>query len=191
MEGQAQPPEVKKRKRAPHDKNAPKRALTPFFLFLQTARTQIADEMGPGHTAKEVQDEGGKRWREMPDHEKEVSSRRALFASRNPINGGRQKWTELYGINFARYKELTKAYKAGLPLPEISDAEAKRLYEQNKQTGQVPNTTQLETSHVPEEESDTSSDTSSDESSPEPAPAPPAKKQKAGKESKKRQAAVS
>ena len=66
------PPEVKKRKRAPHDKNAPKRALTPFFLYLSSARPQIADEMGAGHTAKEVQDEGGRRWREMAENEKDV-----------------------------------------------------------------------------------------------------------------------
>lgn len=68
------PPEGKKRKRAPHDKNAPKRALTPFFLYLQTARPAIATEMGQGHTAKEVQDEGGRRWREMTDKDKSVSS---------------------------------------------------------------------------------------------------------------------
>lgn len=66
-------PENKKRKRAPHDKNAPKRALTPFFLYLQTARSTIAAEMGAGKTAKEVQDEGGKRWREMTDDDKKVS----------------------------------------------------------------------------------------------------------------------
>ena len=65
-------PEGKKRKRAPHDKNAPKRALTPFFLYLQTARPAIATEMGQGHTAKEVQDEGGRRWREMTDKDKIV-----------------------------------------------------------------------------------------------------------------------
>ena len=70
-----QPEQPKKRKRAPHDKNAPKRALTPFFLYLQSARPSIADEMGSGHTAKEVQDEGGRRWREMPEKEKEVSCR--------------------------------------------------------------------------------------------------------------------
>jgi hypothetical protein len=68
------PAENKKRKRAPHDKNAPKRALTPFFLYLQTARQTIATEMGPGKTAKEVQDEGGKRWREMTDEDKKVSA---------------------------------------------------------------------------------------------------------------------
>lgn len=67
-------PEGKKRKRAPHDKNAPKRALTPFFLYLQTARPLIAQEMGDTHTAKEVQDEGGRRWREMSSEEKEVNS---------------------------------------------------------------------------------------------------------------------
>ena len=66
------PTEGKKRKRAPHDKNAPKRALTPFFLYLQTARPAIANEMGSGHTAKEVQDEGGRRWREMTDKDKGV-----------------------------------------------------------------------------------------------------------------------
>ena len=68
------PSEGKKRKRAPHDKNAPKRALTPFFLYLQTARPALANEMGSGHTAKEVQDEGGRRWREMTDKDKSVSS---------------------------------------------------------------------------------------------------------------------
>ena len=65
--------EGKKRKRAPHDKNAPKRALTPFFLYLQTARNSIAEEMGPGKTAKEVQDEGGSRWRAMSDEDKSVN----------------------------------------------------------------------------------------------------------------------
>jgi hypothetical protein len=68
--------EGKKRKRAPHDKNAPKRALTPFFLFLQTARSKIAEELGEGKTAKEVQDEGGRRWREMTDDDKSVSRSR-------------------------------------------------------------------------------------------------------------------
>ena len=70
------PVEGKKRKRAPHDKNAPKRALTPFFLFLQTARSKIAEELGEGKTAKEVQDEGGRRWREMTEDDKSVSSKR-------------------------------------------------------------------------------------------------------------------
>ena len=68
------PVEGKKRKRAPHDKNAPKRALTPFFLYLQSERTTIAAEMGAGKTAKEVQDEGGKRWREMSEENKKVTT---------------------------------------------------------------------------------------------------------------------
>ena len=66
--------EGKKRKRAPHDKNAPKRALTPFFLYLQSERATIATEMGAGKTAKEVQDEGGKRWREMSEDDKKVGT---------------------------------------------------------------------------------------------------------------------
>ena len=67
-----QPVEGKKRKRAPHDKNAPKRALTPFFLYLQNQRATITQELGENCTAKEVQDEGGKRWREMAQKEKDV-----------------------------------------------------------------------------------------------------------------------
>ncbi len=67
--------ETKKRKRAPHDKNAPKRPVTPYFLYMQTARPQIAAEMEPGHTAKEVADEGTMRWNEMAAEEREVRSR--------------------------------------------------------------------------------------------------------------------
>ena len=73
------PTQGAKRKRAPHDKNAPKRALTPFFLYLQTARTKIADEMGAGKTAKEVQDEGGRRWREMSEDDKKVMTPLSRF----------------------------------------------------------------------------------------------------------------
>lgn len=64
--------ESKKRKRAPHDKNAPKRPVTPYFLYMQTARSLIANEMPPGHTAKQVADEGTRRWLSMADEEKKV-----------------------------------------------------------------------------------------------------------------------
>ena len=63
----------KKRKRAPHDTNAPKRALTPYFLYMQTARPLIAQQMKPGYKAKEVADEGTRRWAAMPKAEKDVS----------------------------------------------------------------------------------------------------------------------
>jgi hypothetical protein len=69
-------PEVegkKKRKRTPHDPNAPKRALTPYFLYMQSARAQIAKELGDQAKPKEVADEGTRRWTEMPQSEKTVS----------------------------------------------------------------------------------------------------------------------
>ncbi|KAL9099878.1 MAG: hypothetical protein Q9163_004684 [Psora crenata] len=165
--------QTKKRKRAPPDKDAPKRPLTPYFLFLQIARSKIAEEMGPGHTAKEVQDEGGRRWREMPNSEKE-------------------KWAELYGINFARYKEVAKAYRAKQPLPDISDAQAKHLYEQAKKSAKIQSPTPVKSGHTSEEDSDTSDDGSSDDESPEPekspSPAPAAKKQKLSKAARKKAA---
>ncbi|KAL2054828.1 hypothetical protein ABVK25_005132 [Lepraria finkii] len=157
------PGEGKKRKRAPHDKNAPKRALTPFFLYLQTARNSIADEMGPGKTAKEVQDEGGKRWREMTDEDK-------------------SEWQYKYAVNFARYKEQMKAYKAGQPIPQINDADAKKLYENTKKDGKLPKPAELDPGHVEEEETSTSDSSSSDEE-PEPVKAPPPKKSKTEKKS--------
>ncbi len=63
----------KKRKRTPHDPNAPKRALTPYFLYMQSARSQIAKELGDQAKPKEVADEGTRRWTEMPQNEKAVS----------------------------------------------------------------------------------------------------------------------
>lgn len=64
----------KKRKRVPHDPNAPKRALTPYFLYMQSARTQIAKELGDNAKPKEVADEGTRRWTEMAPAEKHVST---------------------------------------------------------------------------------------------------------------------
>lgn len=77
--------EVKKRKRAPHDKNAPKRPVTPYFLYMQTARSLIAGEMEPSHSAKEVADEGTRRWNEMPPEERDVSPP-LMRCSLPPIN---------------------------------------------------------------------------------------------------------
>jgi hypothetical protein len=63
----------KKRKRAKHDPNAPKRALTPYFLYMQSARSQIAKELGEHAKPKEVADEGTRRWGSMSPDEKAVS----------------------------------------------------------------------------------------------------------------------
>ena len=56
----------------PHDKNAPKKAMTPFFLYMQTMRPIIQKEMGPDYKSKEVELEGQKRWKEISPAEKEV-----------------------------------------------------------------------------------------------------------------------
>ena len=65
------PPAGKRKKRA-HDKNAPKRPVTPYFLYMQTERSKIAKELDPSHSAKDVADEGTKRWNVMPPGEREV-----------------------------------------------------------------------------------------------------------------------
>jgi len=135
----------KKRKRAPHDPNAPKRALTPYFLYMQHNRSQIASELGSSARPKEVADEGTRRWAEMPDAEKQV-------------------WKRLYADNLAVYKERMKAYKAGLPLPEDDTTEAA-----SKQLQQGVNLATEEAS------SDESDEEEREEASPEPVkePTPP------------------
>ncbi|KAE8396631.1 hypothetical protein ETB97_005685 [Aspergillus alliaceus] len=95
--------EKKKRKRAPPDPNAPKRALTPFFLFMQHNRSKIAAELGDSAKPKDVSDEGTRRWAEMPEPEKE-------------------HWKNMYADNLAVYKEKMKAYKAGLPFSDDAKA---------------------------------------------------------------------
>ena len=75
-----------------------------------------------------------------------------------------------------------KAYKAGQPIPQISDAEATKLYEATKKEGKLPKPADLDPGHVDEEES--SSDSSSEDESPEPVvKAPPPKKSKTEKKS--------
>ncbi|OOF97248.1 hypothetical protein ASPCADRAFT_206068 [Aspergillus carbonarius ITEM 5010] len=138
--------EKKKRKRAPPDPNAPKRALTPFFLYMQHNRSRIAEELGSNAKPKEVSDEGTRRWAEMPEVQKEV-------------------WKKLYADNLAVYKEKVKAYKAGLPYSD--DAKAASQLHQGIEGA--------EATDVSDEEDQGSEAESEEESSPEPVrePTPP------------------
>lgn len=67
-----QAPEKKERKKRQHDPNAPKRPLTPFFLYMQTARPIIAKDLGDVPKG-EVSSEGTKRWTDMAAKDKAVS----------------------------------------------------------------------------------------------------------------------
>ena len=68
------PENAKKRKRAPIDPHAPKRPVTAYFLYMKSHRPVIQQEMGPGHTAKEVADEGTRRWNAKSKDEQHVST---------------------------------------------------------------------------------------------------------------------
>lgn len=89
-------------------------------------------------------------------------------------------WQYKYAVNFARYRAQTEAYKAGKPIPEISDAEAKKLYEDTKKDGKIPAPADLDPGHIDEEHTSDSS-TTSDEDSPEPVKAPSPKRKKTTK----------
>lgn len=62
-------PERKKRQ---HDPDAPKRPLTPFFLYMQTARPIIAGDLGPEVAKGAVSNEGTHRWANMDKESKLV-----------------------------------------------------------------------------------------------------------------------
>lgn len=85
-------------------------------------------------------------------------------------------WSYKYAINLTRYKEKVKAYKAGLPIPEISDAQAKELYDEQQKIGifhmPPPEDLARAIDHI---DSDTDNDTSSSDVTPEPPrePSPP------------------
>lgn len=66
--------EKKERKKRTHDPNAPKRPLTPYFLYMQTARPIIANDLGQDAPKGAVQEEGQRRWASMTKDEKDVSS---------------------------------------------------------------------------------------------------------------------
>ncbi|PKX89506.1 putative HMG box protein [Aspergillus novofumigatus IBT 16806] len=144
--------EKKKRKRAPPDPNAPKRALTPYFLYMQHNRPIIAQELGPSARPKDVSDEGTRRWAEMPEAQKEV-------------------WKKLYADNLAVYKEKVKAYKAGKPWPEDDNTKAASQLQLDIAGASASGGEESEE----EQEEEADEDEETEESSPEPVkePTPP------------------
>lgn len=64
--------EKKERKKRHHDPNAPKRPLTPFFLYMQTARPIIAKDLGADVPKGAVGLEGQRRWQTMNEEDKQV-----------------------------------------------------------------------------------------------------------------------
>ncbi len=96
----------KEKKKRVHDPNAPKRPLTPFFLYMQTARPIIAADLGSDVPKKAVGAEGVRRWKEMAD-------------------GDKQLWTNAYTDNLKLYNARVHAYKAGdLSAKDMTDEEA-------------------------------------------------------------------
>ncbi|PLB46683.1 hypothetical protein P170DRAFT_438395 [Aspergillus steynii IBT 23096] len=146
--------EKKKRKRAPPDPNAPKRALTPFFLYMQHNRAKIAEELGGSAKPKDVSDEGTRRWAVMDEPHKEI-------------------WKKLYADNLAIYKEKMKAYKAGVPVADDDSARAANQLQQDVEgvSGSGAEETDDDNDDDDEEQAQEQDDEEEEEeSSPEPEP---------------------
>jgi hypothetical protein len=86
--------EKKERKKRSHDPNAPKRPLTPYFLYMQTARPIIASDLGEDAPKGAVQEEGQRRWAVMGAAEK-------------------QGWNQAYQYNLRLYNARVHSYKHG------------------------------------------------------------------------------
>ncbi|OIW24116.1 hypothetical protein CONLIGDRAFT_126282 [Coniochaeta ligniaria NRRL 30616] len=98
--------EKKERKKRTHDPNAPKRPLTPYFLYMQTARPIIASDLGETAPKGAVQEEGQRRWAVMGPSEK-------------------AGWNQAYQYNLRLYQARMESYKAGnLAAKEMTDDQA-------------------------------------------------------------------
>ncbi|KAI1759444.1 hypothetical protein GGR53DRAFT_513564 [Hypoxylon sp. FL1150] len=98
--------EKKERKKRTHDPNAPKRPLTPYFLYMQTARPIIANDLGQDAPKGAVQEEGQRRWASMTPQEKNA-------------------WNNAYQFNLRLYNARVHSYKAGNPdARNMSDPDA-------------------------------------------------------------------
>ncbi|KAF8860082.1 hypothetical protein BDZ45DRAFT_672801 [Acephala macrosclerotiorum] len=100
------PADKKERKKRQHDPNAPKRPLTPFFLYMQTARPIIAADLGADVAKGAVSNEGTRRWGTMAQEDKQL-------------------WTNAYKDNLRLYNAKMHSYKAGNQLAkDMSDEQA-------------------------------------------------------------------
>ncbi|RPA80627.1 HMG-box [Ascobolus immersus RN42] len=103
-----EPEADKKRKRKQKDPNAPKRPLTAYFLYMQTARSIIKEHLGPEATNKQVTDAAVEQWKSMPEDEK-------------------ARWNDAYQRELAKYriehekytKSLAEAGAAGVIEEEV------------------------------------------------------------------------
>jgi hypothetical protein len=104
--------EKKERKKRTHDPNAPKRPLTPYFLYMQTARPIIASDLGEDAPKGAVQEEGQRRWSVMNASEK-------------------AGWNTAYQYNLRLYNARVHSYKHGNPeAKNMSDADALKYAEE-------------------------------------------------------------
>ncbi|GAB1311041.1 Nonhistone chromosomal [Madurella fahalii] len=170
-----QPPveEKKERKKRTHDPNAPKRPLTPYFLYMQTARPIIASDLGEQAPKGAVQDEGQRRWSVMTPNEK-------------------LGWNQAYQYNLRLYNARVHSYKHGNPdAKNMTDEEARAYADQYgismpplTQTEETPGNDQEATAEQQLQQAAAAAEPSPEEASEE-EPAPAAKTPKK-KETRKR-----
>lgn len=97
----------KEKKKRTHDPLAPKRPLTPYFLYMQTARPIIANDLGPDVAKGAVSTEGVRRWNAMAPHDKQL-------------------WNSAYTDNLKLYNARMHSFKVGgnQAAKDMSDDEA-------------------------------------------------------------------
>lgn len=116
--------EKKERKKRTHDPNAPKRPLTPYFLYMQTARPIIANDLGDQVPKSAVQEEGQRRWAVMTPAEK-------------------LGWNQAYQYNLRLYNARVHSYKHGNPDAKNMPDDEARTYADQFSIG-VPHINQAE-----------------------------------------------
>ncbi|KAJ4330490.1 hypothetical protein N0V95_010046 [Ascochyta clinopodiicola] len=106
----------RKREKKEKDPNAPKKPLTAAFLYAQSARPIVRGDLeaalGPEQKLEPnaVNLEVNKRWNEMPEEDKEVSTDCTPIAAQTLT--ARQTWRQSYRDSMEQWKEEMAAYTA-------------------------------------------------------------------------------
>ena len=185
-----------KRKRKPHDRNAPKRALTSYFLYMQHKKPELKNEH-PEWTAQQVSEESEKLWATISDTERAVSQ---IVMSLRKMPNKFQDYEYMYQVDLARYYKQKECYERDGVYPEVDADEAKRLYQEHLKKGvpfkgrkgkkverpvNIPPqdrvASQPPTSEEEQEMDDEPEEEEEEEEAEEPVPPPKSKRQKTGK----------
>merc|ERR1711861_7520 len=119
----------KKFKKAPKDKNAPKKPLTPFFLFSQEKREEVS-KANPEMKLAQIGKKMGELWRGLSDEEKAPYKERTQKAM-EAYKAVRAEYEQ--SENYREYKQQLADWREDKKRAEKKRAKSLQILLSNKQ----------------------------------------------------------